>query len=71
MKHFAFPLRIWSCARKILFGIVFSLGTISVGHAADDATAQITSPPLGVGEFDYTITVTDTGTTNLETYWYS
>jgi hypothetical protein len=71
MRPFSFPRPSRSSLAKFLFGIVLGLGAISVGHAADGATAQITATPLGGGEFDYTITLTDTGTTNLETFWYS
>jgi hypothetical protein len=40
-------------------------------HAADAASAQISDTSLGGGEFAYSITLKDTGTGNLGTFWYS
>lgn len=39
--------------------------------ANEAATAQMTSADLGNGVFEYTITLTNTGTSNLETFWYA
>lgn len=39
--------------------------------ASEQASAQMTSLSLGGGEFQYTIGLTDTGTTNIQTFWYS
>jgi len=41
------------------------------GSAAESASAVITPMSLGGGEFDYSIKLTDTGTTDLGTFWFS
>ena len=47
------------------------LGMVATGAAAEQASAFLTATPLGGGVFDYTLTLDDTGTTNLETFWYA
>jgi hypothetical protein len=40
-------------------------------RAAETASATISSTPLGGGEFQYNMNLTDTGTTNIGTFWFS
>ena len=47
------------------------LGAISNGQSQTVATAQISNTPLGGGVFDYTITLNNTGTTPIETFWFA
>ena len=51
--------------------VFLSVGIVASGLAADLATANLSSTPLGGGEFDYTLTLDNTGTNNLETFWYA
>ena len=71
------PLLVSSPVRRLLFRtpILFALlltPALSLAiHAASPptATAQISGVSLGGGEFDYTITLEDTGTTTIGTFW--
>ncbi|HEY0257317.1 MAG TPA: PEP-CTERM sorting domain-containing protein [Candidatus Methylacidiphilales bacterium] len=56
---------------KRLLVVAMLGGTIRHAHAGDQATAQIADTSLGGGEFDYIITLKNTGTTSLETFWFS
>jgi len=40
-------------------------------RAVESASAVITPTSLGGGNFDYSITLNDTGTTNLGTFWFA
>jgi hypothetical protein len=53
-----------------LFAVLFLLGAVN-GRAAEQATAEMTFESVGAGVFDYTIKLNDTGTTNIETFWFS
>lgn len=53
-----------------LAGALCVFAMTSTLRAADSATALITDTSLGGGEFDYTIKLTDTGSGNLETFWF-
>jgi len=59
----------------LLAGTICGFAMISNLHAQNDtqdaASAQISDVSLGGGEFDYTIKLTNNGTNNLETFWYS
>ncbi|MEJ0000750.1 MAG: hypothetical protein WDO13_17225 [Verrucomicrobiota bacterium] len=46
-------------------------GLSSIARADDAASGTLTSEALGNGDFDYTIKLTNTGTNNLETFWFS
>src|SRR5579872_2635478 len=39
--------------------------------AAESASGTITATPLGGGQFQYNIALTDNGTTNIGTFWFS
>ncbi len=57
-------------------GMTVALATVWLaagarGFAAESATASITDQDLGGGNFDYTITLDDTGTTNIGTLWFA
>ena len=56
-----------------VMGLFLLLGAAGGVHAANPpvATATVTDTALGGGEFDYTITVDNTGTGPLGTFWYS
>lgn len=43
----------------------------AAARASDDATAQLNAQSLGGGEFQDDITVTNTGTSPLGSFWYS
>ncbi len=49
---------------------IFGLGLASIARGGDAASGLISSQDLGGGEFDYTIKLTNTGTNNLETFWF-
>ena len=51
--------------------VICGFAMFSTVHAADSATATISDTSLGGGEFDYSITLKDTGAGNLGTFWYS
>jgi hypothetical protein len=58
----------WSA---LLAGMICGFAFVSNAHAADSASGVISSTSLGGGNFDYTIKLTDTGSGNLETFWFS
>lgn len=51
--------------------LLFTLIATYNGRAALQASAQISNSSLGGGVFDYTITLHDTGTTNIGTFWFA
>jgi hypothetical protein len=62
--------------RRFLFltGAVVGIATgafATQSRAAETASATISSTSLGGGEFQYNLNLTDTGTTNIGTYWFS
>jgi len=71
MKHFSsgfLPFR--SPALRALLCGFLGFGLASIARGGDAATGTITSQALGGGEFDYTIKLTNTGSNNLETFWF-
>jgi hypothetical protein len=56
-------------AKAVLCGLL-GLGLASTARAGDAASGAISSQALGGGEFDYTIKLTNTGSNNLETFWF-
>jgi hypothetical protein len=58
---------------RSVVGLSLLLGAAGVVHAANPpvATATITDTAVGGGEFDYTVTVDNTSTGPLGTFWYS
>jgi hypothetical protein len=56
--------------RLIAFTSLLMAG-VQHGSAAETASAVITPTSLGGGDFDYSIKLTDTGTTDLGTFWFS
>jgi hypothetical protein len=55
----------------LVAGAICGFALISNVRAGDAATATISDTSLGGGEFNYSITLKDTGTGNLGTFWYS
>ncbi len=55
----------------LLAGAICGISLTSNARASETASATISEPSLGGGEFDYTLKLTDTGTTNVGTFWYS
>jgi PEP-CTERM motif len=67
-----YPLHL--SGRTICFGLLLSfflLGPAPSGHAAESATATISNTPAGGGDFNYTLTLNNTGTTTIGTFWFS
>jgi hypothetical protein len=56
---------------RFCLSLLFLLGAICAGHAQTTATAIIANTPLGGGLFQYTITLSNTGTTGIQTFWFS
>lgn len=54
-----------------LLSLLFILGTVLNVHAAESATATISNTPAGGGDFNYTLTLNNTGTTTIGTFWFS
>jgi hypothetical protein len=48
-----------------------SLLSASPSRADLSASAQVTATQLGGGEYQYDVTLNDTGTTNVGTFWFS
>jgi hypothetical protein len=51
--------------------LVAAAGMASSIHAAEIASATISSTQLGPTDWQYDLTLTDTGTTNVGTFWFS
>lgn len=58
---------------KLAFPVlaVASMLSASPSRANLAASAQVTATQLGGGEYQYDITLNDTGTTNVGTFWFS
>ena len=61
---------------RSLFGLaaLASLGLLATGgtlHASEIATATISGSEISPGEFQYSLTLNDTGTTTLGTFWFA
>ena len=56
---------------RLAASLVCVLGMISHTQATEFATGQISSLPLGGGVYNYTISLNNTGTSSLETFWFS
>src|ERR1700677_4424827 len=56
-------------AKAVLCGLL-GLGLASIARGGDSASGTISAQALGGGEFDYTIKLTNTGSNNLETFWF-
>ena len=59
-----------SMLARLCFSIVV-LGMISPGLAQIKATATMTSTQIGPSTWHYDLTLDDTGTTNIGTFWFS
>jgi hypothetical protein len=66
MKSTLFPVSI----RGILASVLL-LGAAISAHAATAAKGTISNSDLGGGLFRYTITLSNVGTTSIETFWYA
>ena len=66
MKAILFPVSF----RGILASALL-LATVGAAHAATAAKGSISNTDLGGGVFQYTITLTNTGSTSIETFWYA
>ena len=51
--------------------IVAGMTATAISGRAQDATATISDVAAGGGVFDYTITLHNTGTTSLDSFWYA
>lgn len=70
MKSYAFhPSGGTTCLALLLS--LFLLGPGLSGNAAESATATISNTPAGGGDFNYTLTLNNTGTTTIGTFWFS
>ena len=56
-------------AKAVLCGLL-GLGLASIARGGDSASGVISSQALGGGDFGYSIKLTNTGTNNLETFWF-
>ncbi len=66
---------IHSKIRVILLGLGAAAVIATVAptnvQAAEVASAVITATPIGAGEYQYSVTLADTGTTTVGTYWFA
>jgi hypothetical protein len=51
--------------------LVLTAFPFGVAHAAINATANLTTQQLGPNSYEYSITLNNTGDTNIGTYWFS
>ncbi len=56
---------------RLAAGLLFALGMITSTQATESATGQISNQPLGGGAYHYSILLDNTGTSSLETFWFS
>src|SRR5580700_10576222 len=57
-------------AIKSLVGCALGAGVVLTAHAAEDASLTLT-PLSGSGPYNYSLTLTDTGSTTIGSVWYS
>ena len=64
-------VRVWRLPGQLIAGLIFVLGALWQSHALATplAMAQFTDISLGGGEFQYDLTLQDTGTTAIGTFW--
>jgi hypothetical protein len=56
---------------SILGALILAMISSAKSFAADAAQGTFTAQSLGGGVYDYTISLANTGTNNLETFWFS
>jgi hypothetical protein len=61
----------WLSPLRLVLSLFFMLGATHNSQAQTVATAEINDTPLGGGVYDYSIILTDTGSTPIETFWFS
>jgi hypothetical protein len=65
-NHTSKSISIW-----VVFAVAAGLLASATGSQAQSATATISGVAAGGGVFDYTITLHNTGTTSLDSFWYA
>ena len=56
---------------RLALAVAAGLAASTVSSHAQNATATISGVAAGGGVFDYTITLQNTGTTSLDSFWYA
>lgn len=56
---------------RLTLALTSALAVSAVNSQAQSASAQITGQSLGGGNFNYTLTLDNTGSSSLETFWFA
>ena len=59
-----------SISTRLALALAAGLGFAAVSSHAQSASATISDVAAGGGNFDYTVTLFNTGSTDLESFWY-
>jgi len=65
------PPKLAGCRFGVAIALAAGLGASTVSSQAQSAVATISDVAAGGGVFDYTITLQNTGTTTLDSFWYA